>query len=526
MDTELGKRGSVKPGQADMEKQVGQPTVADDSSESISHDILSQQGIDSVLDLKMHLVNNAIDEIGWTPYHLKLFFLNGFGYAVDSLILLFQSVISEPAYRELGHGGYRNALTVAVYVGMLSGALFWGCTADVIGRKYAFNVSLFMCAGSCIAAGAMPSWPTLGLFIALLGFGGGGNLIMDTTVFLEYLPSGKQWLLTLLACWWGLGQALTAFISWGFLVPEKWNCSASGPECSRDHNRGWRLALYTGGGLVLIMSLLRITIMRLRETPKHLLSIGDDAKVVETFEFLSRTYNRPCSLTLHQLQACGHVRSAQGNRKGHFSCGLIPQHLAGLFATKKVALSTVMVWLSWMLIGLAYPLFYVFLPAYLESRGLKFERSKFEIWRNYTITTVCGIPGPIIAGFLCNTKLLGRRYTMVVGALATMAFLFAYISVSSPTQDLALSCMITCFLNVYYGTLYAYTPEVLPSAHRATGNGVAVAGNRIMGIVSALVATFAKTSTPAPLYVCAGLFLAAAIVASMFPFEPYGRRSS
>ncbi len=21
----------------------------------------------------------AIDEIGWTPYHLKLFFLNGFG---------------------------------------------------------------------------------------------------------------------------------------------------------------------------------------------------------------------------------------------------------------------------------------------------------------------------------------------------------------------------------------------------------------------------------------------------------------
>ena len=35
---------------------------------------------------------------------------------------------------------------------------------------------------------------------------GGGNLILDTTVFLEYLPSNKQWLLTLLACWWGIGQ--------------------------------------------------------------------------------------------------------------------------------------------------------------------------------------------------------------------------------------------------------------------------------------------------------------------------------
>lgn len=26
--------------------------------------------------------------------------------------------------------------------------------------------------------------------------------------------------------------------------------------------------------------------------------------------------------------------------------------------------------------------------------------------------------------------------------------------------------------NIYYGTLYAYTPEVLPSAHRGTGNGI------------------------------------------------------
>ena len=43
--------------------------------------------------------------------------------------------------------------------------------------------------------------------------------------------------------------------------------------------------------------------------------------------------------------------------------------------------------------------------------------------------------------------------------------------------------------NIYYGTLYAYTPEVLPSAHRGTGNGIAIGCNRIMGIVSAIVAT-------------------------------------
>jgi MFS family permease len=115
---------------------------------------------------------------------------------------------------------------------------------------------------------------------------------------------------------------------------------------------------------------------------------------------------------------------------------------------------------------------------------------------------------------------------MCIGALITMVFFFAYTAVSTAAQDTAFSCLIGCFLNIYYGTLYAYTPEVLPSAHRGTGNGVAVACNRIMGIISAIVATFANTQTSAPLYICATLFIIAAGVSVIFPFEPYGRRSS
>lgn len=131
----------------------------------------------------------------------------------------------------------------------------------------------------------------------------------------------------------------------------------------------------------------------------------------------------------------------------------------------------------------------------------------------------------MVAGLLCNTK-LGRRYTMVIGALLTMAFFFAYTAVKTEDQDLAFSCLIAFCLNIYYGTLYAYTPEVLPSAHRGTGNGIAVACNRVMGIMSAVIAAYADTSTPAPIYICAGLFIGLAIVSACFPFEPYGRRSS
>ncbi|KAH7320273.1 major facilitator superfamily domain-containing protein [Stachybotrys elegans] len=497
--------------------------VAGDSSSLAASDILSLQDLDPALNMKMHLVNNAIDEIGWTPYHLKLFFLNGFGYAVDSLILLFQSVIAVPAYREIGGNGYSSGLNIAIYVGMLVGALFWGMSADIIGRKWAFNLSLIICSISCIVAGAMPNWPSLGLFIALLGFGAGGNLVMDTTVFLEYLPGDKQWLLTLLAAWWGFGQAITGFIAWGFLAPERWNCSDA-ETCTYENNMGWRYCLYTGGALVFVMSVLRVTVIRLRETPKYLLGLGKDVEVMETINYLSTRYNRPCSLTLEQLEACGTIKSAHSTKRFSFEETMI--HIRGLFCTKKIAISTSMVWLSWTMIGLAYPLFYVFLPQYLLNNGAEFNRSTYETWRNYALTNVSGIPGPIIAGFMCNTKLLGRRYTMAIGAIITMGLFFGYTGIQTSAQDVAISCLIGCFLNIYYGTLYAYTPEVLPSAHRGTGNGVAVACNRIMGIISAVVATTADTSTPAPLYICAALFLALTIVSCLFPFEPYGRRSS
>ena len=42
-------------------------------------DLLNLESIDPVLNAKMHLVNNAIDEIGMTGYQWKLFVLNGFG---------------------------------------------------------------------------------------------------------------------------------------------------------------------------------------------------------------------------------------------------------------------------------------------------------------------------------------------------------------------------------------------------------------------------------------------------------------
>ncbi|KAF5627073.1 major facilitator superfamily transporter [Fusarium sp. NRRL 52700] len=477
---------------SDRERYADLRTSGDQSGESLSfvedNQMFSMREIDPVLDAKMRLINKVqrtMDEIGWTNMHLKLFFLNGFGYAADSLILALQAVTAGQAALEF-RPAFSYGLNVAVYTGMLVGVLFWGLGADVIGRRYAFNISLFLSSVFAIAAGASPNWIVLATFVGLAAFGAGGNLVLDTTVFLEFLPGNKQWLVTLMACWWGLAYVIVAAFCWPIYSNPKYIC-VDADTCTKGNNMGWRYVWYGNGALVFVCSILRVTVIRLKETPKYLLAKGDDAAVVAIYQDIAKKYQRPCSLTLEALESIGTIDSTY---------------------------------------GLAYPLFYVFLPDYLASRGAQTgESGPYYQWRNYMLSSVTGIFGPVAAGFMCNSKLLGRKYTMAIGALVTMAFFFAYTAIKTPAQNVALSCVIAFTLNIYYGTLYAYTPEVLPSAHRATGNGIAVAGNRIMGLVSSFVAAYGNTATSVPIYVCAVLYIFMAIIAVILPFEPYGKRS-
>jgi hypothetical protein len=91
-----------------------------------------------------------------------------------------------------------------------------------------------------------------------------------------------------------------------------------------------------------------------------------------------------------------------------------------LFSTRTLALSTSLVWLSWAFIGLGYALYYVYLPEYLASRASSTGASSIDnTWRNYAITNLCAIPGPIIAGLMCEMPIFGRKRTMAIGALIT-----------------------------------------------------------------------------------------------------------
>jgi hypothetical protein len=98
--------------------------------------------------------------------------------------------------------------------------------------------------------------------------------------------------------------------------------------------------------------------------------------------------------------------------------------------------------------------------------------------------------------------------------------------INTPAQNVGVSAAITAASNIYYGTIYAYTPEILPSAHRATGYGMCVVLNRVGGITGVLIGSYANVETTAPLFVCASLFGLLVFLSLLLPFETRGKRSN
>lgn len=259
------------------------------------------------------------------------------------------------------------------------------------------------------------------------------------------------------------------------------------------------------------------------QTPRWLISQNRDEEAYTVVLSISEKYKRPLSLSLETLQSQGRVLHTE---KSVWSALRLRKHFGGLFETKMLTYSTIMIILNWFVIGMVSPLYSVFLPYYLKSRGAAVgSDSNYVVWRNYAINQVSGLFGPMIAGVLVETRFVGRRGTLAIGALITMVLQFGYTQIRTPAQNLGVSCAITAASNIYYGCLYAYTPEILPSAHRATGYGLNVVLNRVGGIIGVLIGSYANVETTAPLFVCAGLFGLLVVFSLMLPFESRGKRS-
>ncbi|KAF5723017.1 major facilitator superfamily transporter [Fusarium mundagurra] len=486
--------------------------------------IIPKGALDPVYEAKARILNRAIQDLGMGRYQWELFVVIGFGWASDNLWPIVTSLILTPVANEFSVSN-PPYLTLAQNIGLLGGAIFWGFGCDVFGRKWAFNITLGLTAIWGLISASAPNFAAIGIFDALWSFGVGGNLPVDSAIFLEFLPASHQYLLTILSIDWAIAQVIGTLIAWPLLG--NFTCEQD-TVCRRKDNMGWRYFTITVGGLTLLMFLVRFVLFKIYESPKYLMSKGRDEEAVRVVHTVAKKNGKTSTLTLEDLKACepeGYV--AQTDTSAALKRYLEKvdlSHVKALFVTRKLGLSTGLIMAVWALIGLGYPLYNAFIPFIQATKGADFgDGSTYLTYRNSLIIAVLGVPGALLGGWLVELPRLGRKGTLSLSTILTGVFL--YCSTTATTSDALLGwqCAFNFFSNIMYAVLYSFTPELFPTPHRGTGNALCASCNRIFGIMAPIIAIFANLKTAAPVYTSGALFIAAGLLVLVMPFESRGK---
>jgi MFS transporter, putative metabolite:H+ symporter len=180
---------------------------------------------------------------------------------------------------------------------------------------------------------------------------------------------------------------------------------------------------------------------------------------------------------------------------------------------------SVMILAIWFLVSISYYGVFTWLPPRLAGEGFGFVRG----YGFLVFLALAQIPGYALAAYGVETW--GRRPTLIgfclLSALACLLFV-----VAGSTTLIGASLLIMSFaLLGTWGALYAFTPELYPTASRATGMGTAGAMARLGGLLApSLMGLVVERSFGLAIGIFAGLLAAAAVAAFLIDAET--RRTS
>ncbi|KAJ5698140.1 hypothetical protein N7462_000145 [Penicillium macrosclerotiorum] len=480
---------------------------------------------DAAYKAKADVLNRALQDIGMGRYQWQLFVVIGFGWASDNLWPIVTSLVLTPLSYEF-HVAKPPLLTLAQNIGLLVGAVFWGFGCDVFGRRWAFNLTIGITAVFGLVAAGSPSFGAACAFAALWSVGVGGNLPVDSAIFLEFLPGSHQYLLAVLSVDWAFAQLLANLVAWPLLG--NMTCGAA-EGCTKAENMGWRYFLIAMGGLAMAMSAIRFLFFTIYESPKYLMGKGRNQQAVDVVHEVALRNGKSSWLTREMLDHFDNEESP-----GSTATNILRQrleklrfeHIRALFDTPKRAFSTTLIILVWALIGLGFPLYNAFLPYIQQSRGAEFgDGSTYITYRNSLIIATLGIPGCLLGGILVELRSFGRKGALSSSTALTGAFLLASTTARTSNALLGWNCAYSFMSSLMYAVLYAYTPEIFLTKDRGTGNALTASANRIFGIMAPIVAMYANLNSAVPVYVSGVLIIVAGLLVILMPYESRGKAS-
>jgi MFS transporter, putative metabolite:H+ symporter len=385
-----------------------------------------------------------LDRLPFTREHGKLVVGSGIGWALDAMDVGLISFVMAALAVQWSLSATQLSLIGSIgFVGMALGATLGGLLADRYGRRQVFALTLLIFGLATGAAALSWSVGALLVFRFLIGLGLGAELPVASTLVSEFAPARLRGRVVVgLEAFWAVGWTLAALI--GYLVVPR-------------SDDGWRWALALGA----LPAVYAVVVRRgLPESVRFLELRGrvDEAEAaVRRFESAAGVQPVPSPPPVRQ--------ETPGPR------ALWAPAIRG---------RTAALWVVWFCINFAYYGAFIWLPTLLVASG-------FSLVRSFGFTlliTLAQLPGYAAAAYLIERW--GRRPTLatfLVGS-AVGAALFA---AADGEGAVLVTGMVLSFFNLgAWGALYAVTPEVYPTALRATGAGAAAGFGRIASILAPL----------------------------------------
>lgn len=464
----------------------------------------------SAYERKTDLVVAEIERLGFANYQWKLFFVCGSGWLLDLLWAHAFGLAMPAIQHELGFNesqyGY---LSTGFSIGMTLGALTWGLLLDIVGRRAAFNYTVAISSVFGICTGFASNYPLLICLVTGIGFGVGGNIPVDTTIFLEFIPRRNRAMVVVMSIFQPIGSILSTLIAWA-VIPA-YSCPSNlescrlqpGPTepcCSKEANMGWRYMFYTSSAITLALFGLRYLCFTMLESPAFLLAHGRDADVIQVLLSIAKYNGQECGLTIDDLSSqtdnLGNERwkRAEVHEEGQGLFALArdqvakfdDSHLRLLFKDRITTRLTVLTWLIYATDFWAFTLAGVFLPKILLQKGAIEHTTISETYLLYIIIACMGIPGALIA-MLIIKRGVGRRVAMVLSSAMMATSLFLFATISTRTGNLVFNCIEYFCQTIFNAILYAWTPEAFESSVRGSATGIASFWGRLISIVAPLI---------------------------------------
>lgn len=457
------------------------------NSNSPYHNDPEMQGL-TLYEKKALLVNRELASQGMGRYQWMIFVLCGFGYFLDLLWAQAFGLILTSVQQEFGFSATESGnLGTSFSAGLTAGAFLFGVVVDIIGRYWAFNLTVLTSSIFGICLGAPDTYNALLVLTAFVGLGIGGNIPIDTTICLEMLPQKNRWLLPTLSIFQPLGVVLCSAIAYAYIpnfscATDLQSCNIvtdGGPCCSKADNWGWRYLMFTLGAITFLVFFARFGLFRFQESPKFLLYRGRDGEAVEVLQYIARFNKVQCNVTLESFNQLddddastdgsvqqGKIVLGSGDKLNDLTLGQKAKleyiRLKVLFSKPVMAWLTVCVWIIYMWDFWGFTIAGYYLPTILRQKGTELGLTLKETYRSYIYIYLFGIPGVLLG----TTIYKWRRISMILSSGLFGAMLFTFTTVNSQASYIGINGLVYFFQSTFNAILYGVTPEFFPAPVR------------------------------------------------------------